>query len=464
MTVATRTGSITDRGPDERIALPPVLVRALDCNRPLRGSHRFPLQQAAQVLIGRGTVDRQTSREGDTLHIALKDRLLSSQHLRLVQLQAGWRIEDVGSKNGTFVNGTKLRQPTQLNDGDVIEAGSTIFVYRDEVLVDSAVGTHLQTQWHRPNVSALATSCQNLSYAFFQLTKIAASEQTVMICGDTGTGKELTARAVHELSGRSGPFVAVNCGALPPTLIESELFGARKGAYSGATEERPGWVRAAHRGTLFLDEIAELSDSSQVALLRVLQESEVVPVGATTPIPVDVRFIAATHQNLATRIGSGQFREDLYARLTAFQVTLPPLRSRREDIGQIVASILRDAAGEHAEKIRFRPAAGRALFCYSWPRNIRELDNALRSALVLACKHEVALPELPSDVRMALDGTANPVAVDFHDASSLRELLVELYQRHQGNVSAVARELGKARAQVQRWNRRFGLNPAVFRD
>ncbi len=464
MTEATRTGSFTYRGADEQIVLPPVLVRALDCNDPMSGSDRFPLYLASETLVGRSREDKQTQWDGTTLRIGLKDRLLSSRHFRLLHTPNGWRIEDLGSKNGSFVNGRKLRQLTPLNDGDVIEAGSAVFVYRDEVRVDSAIGAHLQRRWDGPSVPALATSCRHLAYAFSQLARIADSRQTVMISGETGTGKELTARAIHELSGRTGPFVAVNCGALPPTLIESELFGARKGAYSGATEERQGWVRAAQNGTLFLDEIAELSDSSQVALLRVLQEGEVVPVGSTTPIRVNVRFVAATHQDLSSRIDGGQFREDLYARLTAFQVTLPPLRNRREDIGLIVASILRDAVGERAERVRFRPDAGRALFSYQWPRNIRELDNALRSALVLTDRHEIALPQLPANVRMTLEGTSRSVVVDFNDAGKLQDTLVELYRRHHGNVSAVARELGKARVQIQRWNRRFGIDPASFRD
>jgi transcriptional regulator with PAS, ATPase and Fis domain len=170
--------------------------------------------------------------------------------------------------------------------------------------------------------------------------RIAPSSVPLLVRGETGTGKELMARAIHEASERRGAFVPVNCGALPRDLLESELFGHRRGAFTGASGDRSGLVRRAHRGTLFLDEIAELPPDSQVALLRVLQEGEVRPVGACEEITVDVRIVAATHQDLRERIASGRFREDLYARIAGFEITMPPLRERREDLGMLIATLL----------------------------------------------------------------------------------------------------------------------------
>jgi transcriptional regulator with PAS, ATPase and Fis domain len=256
--------------------------------------------------------------------------------------------------------------------------------------------------------------------------------------------------------------VAVNCGALPETLIESELFGARKGAFSGASEERGGLVRAADGGTLFLDEIAELSASSQVALLRVLQERQVVPVGGTKPVDVDVRFIAATHQDLEERIADGRFREDLYARVTGFEITLPPLRERLEDLGLLTAAILDDAVPGGASKVRFSRTVARALLQYDWPRNIRELSNALESALLVAKNERIELEHLPASVQACFDRTPQS-PLDLRHPDALRVTLVDLLARHHGNVAAVARALGKKRQQVHRWNRQLGIDPNRFR-
>jgi sigma-54-specific transcriptional regulator len=218
------------------------------------------------------------------------------------------------------------------------------------------------------------------------LDRIAPTDTTVLVTGDTGTGKEVVARYLHDHSGRAnGPFLAVNCGALSPALIESELFGHERGAFTGALSARPGWFEAANKGTLFLDEVADLPLSGQVKLLRVLQEHEVVRVGARRAAPVDVRLIAATNANLQSAVAAGQFREDLFYRLHVAHVALAPLRDRQEDILPLARHFL----GRHAATFGIRDAtlteeASARLVQYDWPGNIRALENVIQRALLAA--------------------------------------------------------------------------------
>jgi transcriptional regulator with GAF, ATPase, and Fis domain len=306
---------------------------------------------------------------------------------------------------------------------------------------------------------------------------VAKADLSVVLSGESGTGKEVLARAVHGISGRSGAFVAVNCGALPDELVESELFGSRKGAYSGATEDRPGLVRSADRGTLLLDEIGDLPLSSQAAFLRVLQEREVVPVGATRPVPIDIRLIAATHRDLEALIVKGKFREDLFARISGVKVTLPPLRERREDLGLLIATLLA-RTGTAPDDVSFDVEAARVLFRYRWPRNIRELEKALAGAVVLAngapisAKHLLDAGVDPTrvwddgeTVDRDLDEDVGPIDERnlTDDDRRLRDELTRLLGEHKGNISQIARVKGKARMQIQRWCKRFRLDPESFR-
>jgi DNA-binding NtrC family response regulator len=400
------------------------------------------------------------------LRVAVEDGWMSGRHLALERTDGSWRMRDDGSKNGSFINGRPATEAA-LVDGDVIEAGSTLFLFRDRVRrgareapdqVGSAAGVH----------PALATLNPELARALSRLPKLAASGVAVVIGGETGTGKELTARALHDLASRPGPFLAVNCGALPEGLIEAELFGARRGAYSGASEDRVGLVRAAHGGTLFLDEVAELPAGSQVKLLRFLQEGEVTPLGATQPIPVDVRILAASHCSLPELVEAGRFRADLYARLAGAHVALRALRERREDLGLLIAALLvRVAGGEDAARaITLEREAARALFLYGWPLNVRELEQALRAACALAPGGRIRLGQLPEAVRgvAAARGKGGADATTAGAELALRDQLVHLLTEHRGNVSAVARSIGKARVQVRRWCRRFGLDPEAYRD
>jgi transcriptional regulator with GAF, ATPase, and Fis domain len=268
---------------------------------------------------------------------------------------------------------------------------------------------------------------------------------------------------VHEMSGRSGAFVAVNCGAIPATLVESHFFGHVKGAFSGAIASELGLFRAADGGTLFLDEVGDLPGAAQAALLRALQEREVVPVGATRPIKVDLRLLAATHKPLEAMARRAEFRGDLLARLAGFTAVLPPLHARRPDLGAIVASLLRKLAPARAADVRLTPAAAEALYRYRWPHNTRELEQCLSRAVVLAGGEPIDLVHLPSALTGGESSGAAPSGLRPRDEEIRRELLEQL-ARHQGNLANVARAMGKARMQVHRWCQRFGIDPNRYRE
>lgn len=256
-------------------------------------------------------------------------------------------------------------------------------------------------------------------------------------------------------------------------MLEAELFGYRRGAFSGAVAGRLGFVRAADRGTLFLDEIDELSPAGQVALLRVLQERQVVPVGDSQPVPVDLRVCAASQRPLPAEVEVGRFRNDLYARLLGCELRLPPLRERRFDVGHLAGRLVARLAPDRP--VALAPAAARALVVYDWPRNVRELERCLAAALMLSGDRPIDLEHLPEPVQLAAvrarvePATATVTArVESHGASGasdeiLPSRLAAKLVEHGGNISAVARDLGKHREQVRRWIQRFGFDVALFR-
>ena len=280
-----------------------------------------------------------------------------------------------------------------------------------------------------------------------RIERLAPSEANALIIGETGTGKELVARHIHNLSNRSKePFVAVNCGAFAETLVESELFGHEKGAFTGATTSKAGWFEAAKGGTLFLDEIGDLPLNMQVKLLRVLQEREVVRLGSRTPIPINVRLVAATNVNLADAVVAGHFREDLFYRLHVATIRLPPLRERPGDIMPLAEFFME----EHCQRLGYKRAslsseAERKLLSHSWPGNIRELENAIHHAL-LVCRNELVQPNDLHLVDMRAAGirhdapAAQPQAVSHSPApvatgpADLEAALIELFERNLPNL------------------------------
>jgi DNA-binding NtrC family response regulator len=243
-------------------------------------------------------------------------------------------------------------------------------------------------------------------------------------------------------------------------LVESELFGVKRGAFSDAKEDRPGLIRSAHHGTLFLDEIGDLKLAIQTAFLRVLQESEVVPLGQSHAVPVDVRLVSASHRDLATLVATDRFREDLVVRLSGFTIRIPPLRDRREDLGILVAHLVRKLALD-ATSVRFHADAIRRLLDHRWPGNVRELEKRLGAALVLAGSGAVQVAHLGE---FSASDVANRAAARESDATlAHRAELERLLSEHRGNLAAVARALGKDRVQVRRWLRRYGIDLSPFR-
>ncbi len=291
---------------------------------------------------------------------------------------------------------------------------------------------------------------------------VAPSEASVFIHGESGSGKELLARAVHNASRRaSGAFVAVNCGAIPENLLESELFGHKKGSFTGATSDHEGLFHAADGGTLFLDEIGDMPLSLQVKLLRVLQEQQIRPVGSTNPVPVDVRIISATHRDLEHEMGEGRFREDLYYRLNVVSLALPSLADRREDIPLLASHFLQQLAEKYDKPLRgFAQEALERLVSAPWPGNVRQLYNVVEQVAILSTTPIVS-DEL---VRKALrDDT--PGLPAFADARRdfERDYLVKLLQITQGNVTQAARLAKRNRTEFYKLLNRHELNPGMFK-
>jgi len=275
---------------------------------------------------------------------------------------------------------------------------------------------------------------------------VAATESTVLIQGESGTGKEVIARYIHELSPRAdGPFLSINCGALPESLLESELFGHVKGSFTGAVRDHEGLFAAAKLGSFFLDEIGETTPATQVKLLRVLQEREIIPVGGTEALPVDVRLIAATNRDLEEEIRAGRFRTDLFYRLNVIAIHLPPLRVRRDDIPILAEAFLKRLAAErHEEPRTLAPEALDAVLAYDWPGNVRELENALERATTLTKGPEIAAAALP--VRVTERRAEPLVAERVHPNPTLdvveRAYIMWVLQAEAGNKTRAAEVLG----------------------
>jgi DNA-binding NtrC family response regulator len=279
---------------------------------------------------------------------------------------------------------------------------------------------------HRYSFSEIIGTSDALQRVFRLVEKVAATTTNILIQGESGTGKELIARAIHHNSPRSErPFVAMNCGALPETLLESELFGHTKGAFTGAVANKLGLFRSAEGGTVFLDEIGEITQAMQVRLLRALQEHEVTPIGSSTPVQFDARIICATNRDLEKEVAEGRFREDLFYRLNVIEVHLPPLKERREDIPLLVRNFVTSTAREQQQpEKRVQPEAMAALINYQWPGNIRELQNAIERAFTLSAD-EIDLESLPPRIRHSAQGQ-----LAMRDPDGLRPTLEEVERRY----------------------------------
>ena len=348
--------------------------------------------------------------------------------------------------NGDRAN---ARRAVELGAVDYLSKPIDLAEY-ETVLRRSTYLQNLETENARQAADAEASvrfdeiigSTPRMREIFATVSLVAKTDVTVLVQGESGTGKELVARAVHQKSRRRhAPFVPINCGAIPETLLESELFGHEKGAYTGAHVQRKGKLEQADNGTVFLDEIGEMSLPLQVKLLRFLQERQIERLGGKQLIPVDTRVIAATNKDLKAEIGAGRFREDLYFRLSVVTVALPPLRERGEDIGMLANVFLRQNCQQYRRRLQFSPEALGAIAQYQWPGNIRELQNAIQRASILARGRAIE----PSD--LGIPPVAAPPRTSLREARNRveRQVVVDALIRTRGNISRAATELGISR-------------------
>jgi sigma-54 dependent transcriptional regulator, acetoin dehydrogenase operon transcriptional activator AcoR len=386
----------------------------------------FPLIH--RLVVGRA--------DAPDINVGVDDAVMSRRHFEISLEGDVVTFKDKSSTNGTWVNGTKTSQAV-LEPGSVIRAGSTVFELNDFVLPLPRIGDGEPVIFRSALMSELMAA----------LKRVAPTELPILIEGETGTGKDVIAHAIHAASGRKGPFIAVNCAAIPSELAESSLFGHRKGSFTGALADAMGFWASARDGTLFLDELGELPLPLQPKLLRALETGEFTPVGTSDTLRSNARIVAATNTNLTSARAAGAFRHDLYARLAVYPLNLPPLRDRRGDIPFLFRHFLGAERSLSAELVQ-------QLMLFDWPLNVRQLR-------ALALRMTVDVPSGPLDVRHIPDPAIRTftIAPEVLDESTLRDLM----GAHQGNVAAVASVLSRDRKQVYRWLKRYRLEPEAFR-
>jgi DNA-binding NtrC family response regulator len=364
---------------------------------------------------------------------------------------AGWESAKEAMRLGAFDYFEKGREPDELFHR-IDQALETKALRRD----NEHLRRQVQTRYSLPGIIARSPEMQRV---LALVARVAPSDATVLIQGESGTGKELIAKAIHQASPRaSHPFVAVNCAALPEPLLESEIFGHVKGAFTGAVAAKRGLLEEAQGGTFFLDEIGEMPPSLQVKLLRALQEREIRRVGATQPIVLNVRIVAATNRDLGQAIRDGRFREDLYYRLNVVPVVLPPLRERREDIPVLAEHFLSRASERHGRTLRLAPAATARLLSYAWPGNVRELENAIERASILANGELVGPEDLPPHIASGAGlGPAPTLPAQQNLAEVEKAHILQTLERCGWNHSRAAEALGIGRTTLWRKLKEYGL-------
>jgi DNA-binding NtrC family response regulator len=385
-----------------------------------------------------------------SVEVQLEDGQASRIHAEVSPSRGGVLVTDLGSRNGTWVDGRRLEAPSSPAPvGSLLRVGKSLLFVMEDVTPFLArdIGTHKLVGG--PRIGAIRRVIEN----------VATLREPVLIEGETGTGKEMIAEALHRQSRRSGDFVPVNCAAIPSELVEAELFGHAKGAFSGSDRSRRGLFRAAEGGTLLLDEIGDLPQAVQAKLLRVLEGGEVRPVGEDQATRIDVRVVAATNASLDELVAEGRFRADLLHRIAAWRLRVPPLRARREDVPMLALHFLPPAASS------FSVEAMEALALADFPGNVRELRNAVKTAgaRAVASGSDRILPEhLELGARSVRASEAPPPGADVEDAV-LRARIETALALREGNVAQVARDLGFGRPWLYQTLKRFDIDPDSYR-
>ncbi|MCW5808563.1 MAG: sigma 54-dependent Fis family transcriptional regulator [Deltaproteobacteria bacterium] len=388
--------------------------------------------------------------------LVIEDPTVSRFHCEITMPKAGDRVavRDLGSRNGILVGDVAIAQGA-VPDGAVLALGHT----RVTIAIDAGATAEIPAS-DRTSFGSLVGAGEAMRELFGQLEKVAASDATVLVEGETGTGKEGIAEALHDAGARTaGPFVVIDCGAIPANLLESELFGHEAGAFTGATERRIGAFEQAHGGTVFLDEVGELPPELQPKLLRALEAREIRRVGGRAAIRCDVRIIAATNRDLRAEVNRGAFRADLYYRLAVVKLEVPPLRERPGDLPLLVDALLHRIGAPtplHADLTD--PTFVAALAASPWPGNVRELRNHLEQCVVFAERRLPSAPSTPHPQGATIDPSlpyevARKQAIDAFE----RDYVTALVARADGNVARAARDAGVNRAYLHRLLRRHGL-------
>ncbi|MBI3179349.1 MAG: sigma 54-dependent Fis family transcriptional regulator [Deltaproteobacteria bacterium] len=398
---------------------------------------------------------------GDDCDIRIEDETVSKRHFAIARDAQSFLVRDLGSTNGTFLDNARVKE-AYMRPGSLLRAGEAFFrfepVYERIEIVPSEAST-----FH-----GLIGRSYRMRQIFAVLEKVAPTEATILLQGETGTGKGAVARAIHEAGNRrDGPFVVFDCGAIAPTLVESELFGHERGAFTGAVAQRRGALEEAHNVTLFIDELSDVSLNLQPKLLRVLEDREVTRVGSNKPVKVDCRIIAATQRDLWNEVQQNAFREDLYFRLAVVTIPLPPLRERRDDIPLLIDGMLTDLASERYRHFDdLEPDLQRMLLAHEWPGNIRELRNAVERAALMQ-QPFVGQGKRPDDggLPVAEDTGSLPAvfSLPFKDAKEQlvaafeKEYLTRLLARSDNNIARAAREAGIDRKHLYTLPGKHGL-------
>ncbi len=410
--------------------------------------------------------------------VQLTDSKVSGLHCEIRLDERGYRLRDLDSTNGTFVSGMRIVD-LYIQPGTVFAVGASRMKFEP---LGEMVDVELAEVDRFGDMIGRSVKMREL---FARLGKLAASDTTVLVTGETGTGKELVAEALHEQSPRAaGPFVVLDCGSIPANLIESELFGHERGAFTGATSAYPGAFERAHKGTVFLDEIGELPLALQPKLLRVLERKEVRRVGGTQTLEVDIRVVAATNRDLGVEVNRGRFREDLFYRLAVARVTVPPLRERRDDLPLLIEHILGQLPG--GERASIGQDTVDLMMKHDWPGNVRELRNVIERAVLLSEQPDsaAALQRAPAPpARTEASQTLTPsttaaapehmltvpidVATPFKLAKQHvinefeKRYISKLLSQYDGNISAAARAAGIDRMSIHKMLHRLGLANAA---